>query len=109
MQLVKQASLTKDIAVRVKVDSKERIVREVRFLTYHSGFLSLLIVCLKKKIIIIIIIITQLRTKQKRHKTKGEYPGKNGGSARTSYIYVFTPSNINIIAECCMSRALFAG
>ena len=87
MQLVKQASLTKDIAVRVKVDSKERIVREVGFLTYHSGFLSLLIVCLKKKIIIIIIIIiTQLRTKQKRHKTKGEYPGKNGGSARTSYI-----------------------
>ena len=44
MQLVKQVSLTKDIAVCVQVDSKERIVGKVGFLTYHSGFLSLLFV-----------------------------------------------------------------
>ena len=34
MQLVKQVSLTKDIAVYVQVDSKERIVGKVGILTY---------------------------------------------------------------------------
>ena len=68
MQLVKQVSLTKDIAVRVKVDSKERIVREVGFLTYHSGFLSLFICCLFKKKIIIIIIITTNHVLYSLHK-----------------------------------------
>ena len=41
MQLVKQASLTKDIAVRVKVDSKERIVRKVGFLPILDFYLCL--------------------------------------------------------------------
>ena len=37
MQLVKQVSLTKDIAVCVQVDSKELIVK-VGILTYNTGF-----------------------------------------------------------------------
>ena len=48
MQLVKQVSLTKDIAVCVQVDSKELIVRKVGILTYNSGFLSVF-VCLNTK------------------------------------------------------------
>ena len=68
-----------------------------------------IIIIMMMMMMMMMMIITQLRTKQKRHIKKGEYPVKNGGSARTSYVYVLTPSNINIIAECCMSRALFAG
>ena len=49
MQLVKQVSLTKDIAVCVQVDSKESIVGKVGILTYNSGFLPLF-VCLNTKI-----------------------------------------------------------
>ena len=49
MQLVKQVSLTKDIAACVQVDLKERIVGKVGILTYNSGFL-LLFVFLNAKI-----------------------------------------------------------
>ena len=49
MQLVKQVSLAKDIAVCVQVDSKELIVRKVGILTYNTGFTSPFVCLFKYK------------------------------------------------------------